>query len=91
VYDECQNLQESALTDMLAAMNVSDIGLAFFMGTPPRPQESRSECMSRSSVAATRRSSPRSATVQGCLRGVLPESPTRLWLTSTPGILGQAG
>lgn len=39
VYDECQNLKESALTDMLAAMNVSDIGLAFFMGTPPRPQE----------------------------------------------------
>lgn len=41
VYDECQNLRESALTDMLAAMNVSDIGLAFFMGTPPRPQEVR--------------------------------------------------
>ncbi|WP_182377885.1 terminase [Nocardioides sp. WS12] len=41
VYDECQNLKESALTDMLAAMNVSDIGLAFFMGTPPRPQEAR--------------------------------------------------
>jgi hypothetical protein len=41
VYDECQNLREAALTDMLAAMNVSDIGLAFFMGTPPRPQESR--------------------------------------------------
>lgn len=39
VYDECQNLKEAALTDMLAAMNVSDIGLAFFMGTPPRPQE----------------------------------------------------
>lgn len=39
VYDECQNLRESALADMLAAMNVSDIGLAFFMGTPPRPQE----------------------------------------------------
>lgn len=39
VYDECQNLKESALTDMLAAMNVSEIGLAFFMGTPPRPQE----------------------------------------------------
>ncbi|WP_210115437.1 hypothetical protein [Mycobacterium sp. DL99] len=39
VYDECQNLKESALTDMLAAMNVSDIGLAFFMGTPPRPQD----------------------------------------------------
>lgn len=39
VYDECQNLRESALTDMLAAMNVSDLGLAFFMGTPPRPQE----------------------------------------------------
>jgi len=39
VYDECQNLKDSALTDMLAAMNVSDIGLAFFMGTPPRPQE----------------------------------------------------
>src|ERR1700761_8129555 len=39
VYDECQNLRESALTDMLAAMNVSEIGLAFFMGTPPRPQE----------------------------------------------------
>ena len=41
VYDECQNLRESALTDMLAAMNVSDIGLAFFMGTPPRPQDTR--------------------------------------------------
>lgn len=41
VYDECQNLKEAALTDMLAAMNVSDIGLAFFMGTPPRPQEAR--------------------------------------------------
>lgn len=41
VYDECQNLKESALTDMLAAMNVSDLGLAFFMGTPPRPQEAR--------------------------------------------------
>lgn len=39
VYDECQNLKEAALTDMLAAMNVSDIGLAFFMGTPPRPKE----------------------------------------------------
>lgn len=39
VYDECQNLKEAALTDMLAAMNVSDIGLAFFMGTPPRPQD----------------------------------------------------
>jgi hypothetical protein len=39
VYDECQNLRESALNDMLAAMNVSDVGLAFFMGTPPRPQE----------------------------------------------------
>ena len=39
VYDECQNLREAALTDMLAAMNVSDMGLAFFMGTPPRPQE----------------------------------------------------
>ena len=41
VYDECQFLLESALTDMLAAMNVSDIGLAFFMGTPPRPKEVR--------------------------------------------------
>ena len=39
VYDECQNLRESALTDMLAAMNVSDIGLAFFMGTPPTPKD----------------------------------------------------
>jgi hypothetical protein len=39
VYDECQNLQEAALTDMLAAMNVSDLGLAFFMGTPPRPKD----------------------------------------------------
>lgn len=39
VYDECQNLRESALTDMLAAMNVSDVGLAFFMGTPPRPKD----------------------------------------------------
>ncbi|AXQ64708.1 terminase [Gordonia phage Phistory] len=39
VYDECQNLQEAALTDMLAAMNVSELGLAFFMGTPPRPKD----------------------------------------------------
>lgn len=39
VYDECQHLRESALTDMLAAMNVSDIGLAFFMGTPPTPKD----------------------------------------------------
>lgn len=39
VYDECQRLKESALTDMLAAMNVSDVGLAFFMGTPPRPSD----------------------------------------------------
>lgn len=39
VYDECQNLKEGALTDMLAAMNVSDLGLAFFMGTPPRPKD----------------------------------------------------
>lgn len=39
VYDECQHLLESALTDMLAAMNVTDIGLAFFMGTPPRPKD----------------------------------------------------
>lgn len=39
VYDECQRLKESALTDMLAAMNVSDLGLAFFMGTPPRPSD----------------------------------------------------
>ena len=39
VYDEAQHLIEAALTDMLAAMNVSDLGLAFFMGTPPRPKE----------------------------------------------------
>lgn len=39
VYDECQNLKEAALTDMLAAMNVTDLGLAFFMGTPPRPKD----------------------------------------------------
>lgn len=39
VYDECQSLREGALTDMLANMNLSDIGLAFFMGTPPRPAE----------------------------------------------------
>lgn len=39
VYDECQNLKEAALTDMLANMNHSDIGLAFYMGTPPRPQD----------------------------------------------------
>lgn len=39
VYDECQHLLESALTDMLAAMNVSDLGLAIYMGTPPRPKE----------------------------------------------------
>ena len=39
VYDECQNLKEAALTDMLAAMNVSDLGLSFFMGTPPRPKD----------------------------------------------------
>jgi len=39
VYDEAQYLIEAALTDMLAAMNVSDLGLAFFMGTPPRPKE----------------------------------------------------
>lgn len=39
VYDECQHLLESALTDMLAAMNVSDMGLAIYMGTPPRPKE----------------------------------------------------
>lgn len=39
VYDECQNLREAALTDMLASMNVSDIGLAIYMGTPPRPKE----------------------------------------------------
>jgi len=41
VYDECQNIKPGSLTDMLAAMNVSEIGLAFFMGTPPRPQETR--------------------------------------------------
>lgn len=39
VYDECQHLLDSALTDMLAAMNVSNIGLAIYMGTPPRPKE----------------------------------------------------
>lgn len=39
VYDEAQHLVEAALTDMLAAMNVSDLGLAFFMGTPPRLKE----------------------------------------------------
>lgn len=39
VYDEAQCLIEASLTDMLAAMNVSDLGLAFFMGTPPRPKE----------------------------------------------------
>ncbi len=39
VYDECQYLLDSALTDMLAAMNVSDLGLAIYMGTPPRPKE----------------------------------------------------
>lgn len=62
VYDECQNLKESALTDMLAAMNVSDIGLAFFMGTPPRPQETRlgvDEALKRRRKRATDTKKPR--------------------------------
>lgn len=37
IFDEAQILTEKALDDMVPAMSVSHMGLAVFMGTPPRP------------------------------------------------------
>jgi len=55
VYDEAQILNETALADMLAAMNVSDIGLAILIGTPPRPvdvEAGRADAFLRRKTAA---------------------------------------
>jgi hypothetical protein len=39
VFDEAQRLNDTALDDMLPAMNASPNALAFFIGTPPRPKD----------------------------------------------------
>jgi hypothetical protein len=39
VFDEAQILSDRALANMLATMNVSQFGLSFFIGTPPRPED----------------------------------------------------
>lgn len=39
VFDEAQILSDNALSNMLATLNTSFFGLAFFIGTPPRPQD----------------------------------------------------
>lgn len=39
VFDEAQHLSERALDAMVATMNTSRFGLAFFIGTPPRPED----------------------------------------------------
>jgi hypothetical protein len=39
VFDEAQILSERALDAILATMNVSRFGLAFYTGTPPRPDD----------------------------------------------------
>jgi hypothetical protein len=39
VFDEAQILSDKALANMLATMNVSQFGLSFFIGTPPRPED----------------------------------------------------
>lgn len=39
VFDEAQILSEKALDAILATMNVSPLGLAFYTGTPPRPDD----------------------------------------------------
>lgn len=44
--DEAQILTERALDDMLATLNTSELGLALYVGTPPRP-ENPSESFTR--------------------------------------------
>lgn len=39
VFDEAQILTDNALANMLATMNVSSLGLAVYIGTPPRPRD----------------------------------------------------
>lgn len=39
VADEAQIMTERAVDAMTATMNVSDVGLAFYVGTPPRPDD----------------------------------------------------
>lgn len=39
VADEAQILTDKALDDMLATLNTSDLGLALFVGTPPKPND----------------------------------------------------
>lgn len=39
VADEAQILTDKALDDMLATLNTSDLGLALFVGTPPKPTD----------------------------------------------------
>lgn len=39
VADEAQIMSERAVDAMIATMNTSDVGLAFYIGTPPRPED----------------------------------------------------
>lgn len=39
VFDEAQILSERAHSAILPTMNVSPVGLAFYLGTPPRPED----------------------------------------------------
>lgn len=39
IFDEAQILSDRALANMLATMNTSKLGLALYIGTPPRPED----------------------------------------------------
>ena len=51
VFDEAQILSDKALANMLATMNTSALGLALYVGTPPRPDDN-SESFHRMRAAA---------------------------------------
>lgn len=39
IFDEAQILSDRALSNMLATMNTSSLGLALYIGTPPKPED----------------------------------------------------
>lgn len=48
IFDEAQILSDKAMSNMLATMNTSRLGLHLYMGTPPKPEDAgKSEAFSR--------------------------------------------
>lgn len=83
VFDEAQILSDRALANMLATMNTSRLGLALYIGTPPRPEDNSESFIRMRSDAWAGRLTDGAWLEFGAERGTHPED-RKQWAVANP-------